>query len=466
MRGILVISLFLSILPIDTLARSLPYLDSDFSCISTEMARRYVDDFNINIENFGGFELCNEEVDIKKLFNDLHLIEQGKFTGQAQNIFINNIIDRSRYYSWLKEMTYGINRRQDIPHATAYNVNGYFIIQDAWAALSTLGRVGVLIHEARHTHGYNHVGCLYGPYQGLSVPGCDHTLESEGAHSVEMEYYARVVLQGQNFHPVYSSMARTMNLARSNFVFNRGPMTIREALLTITRDKARLFDKDNEIVFPLTDTTDYLLKRTSAGATLFNGTKTLVIDMYSPVETLYQDDYSYYKIHNLDFGVPHFKDFEEFDMGPKRYVVGLTYEDQLYSFNFRQAKWFPPTKIRGAQFLSTTSPEGERGLFVIREDQSLCAYNPKQRRCHTLNISWPDHVLNYAFHKRRLIELRENGLMYDVETKILLRESPVHQFVNVPLYDAYKNHHLYKRHKGHQSLLTPPQSRAETSTRP
>ena len=434
MKEMVLIILFSSM---GALAGDLPYLDSDFDCISDATARKYVNDFNINVKSFGGFELCDERVDTKKLFNDLHLVNEGKFAGHVKNMFMGDFVDRDKYYSWLKQMTYGINRRQDSLTATAYNRGGYFTMQDAWAALSTLGRVGVVVHEARHTEGYSHVPCRYGPYQGMFLPGCDKTFASGGSHSVEMEYYARVVFQGQNFHPVYSSMARMMNLARSNFVFNEGPMAMREALLTLTGDEVQLFDGNNEMTFSVEDATGSLLKRTSAGAVLFDGKTAWVIDMYAPINVLYRDNYSYYKIHNLNLRVTNFKDFEEFDVGSKRYVVGLTDGDELYSFNFQKGGWFTPIRIKGAQFLSTVSPEGKRGLFVVKMDHSVCAYNPARRRCDDIMTQWPDHVLSYAFYGNRLIELREDGVMYDVGNGVPFKKSSVHQFVNIPLYDAY-----------------------------
>lgn len=212
---------------------------------------------------------------------------------------------------------------------------------------------------------------------------------------------------------------------------------MREALLIIAGDEVQLFDGKSEVTFSVANATDGLLKRTSSGAVLFDGERALVIDMYAPINALYRDDYSYYKIHNSGFGVTNFKDFEEFDVGPKRYVVGLTDKDELYSFNFPRGKWFTPIRIRGAEFFSTISPEGKRGLFVVKADHSVCAYNPERKRCRDIRVPWPSHVLSYAFYGNRFIELREDGVMYDVETGIPFRKSPVHQFVNIPLYDVY-----------------------------
>ena len=109
---------------------------------------------------FGGLELCRFSVDTKKLFNDLKIIKEGRFQPKTtNNVFIRNAIPAPQYYEWMKSMTRGMDRGNDIPAATAYNRGGYFTMQDGWAVLSTLGRVGTVVHEARHTGGYYHIQC-------------------------------------------------------------------------------------------------------------------------------------------------------------------------------------------------------------------------------------------------------------------------------------------------------------------
>ena len=458
------------------LGQSLPYRSSDFGCISENQAKKYIRDLNINTKSFGGLELCHNHVDTKKLFNDLYIVENGKFE-EAENpidhLFIKNFVNKDRYYSWLKDMTYGIRRGQDNPIATAYNIGGYFTMQDAWSALSALGRVGVLLHEARHTEGYGHIQCKHGPYSDIRIQGCDQSVESRGSHSVEMEYYARVALQGQNFHPVYMSMARIMSVARANFVFNTGPMSIREGLLTLTAKpnknskvqvedlfgdeipgneilgELQLLDQGRSIASSVVAPKGYMLKRTSAGATLFYGNgnrrggenqaknQALTIDIYSPLKNLYRDNYSYYKVLYLH-SERSFKDFEELDEGLKRYLVGLTNEGKIYVFNFRRGQWFRPTIIQKADFLSPLSPKGERGLFVIKSNHSMCQYDLQRRRCQDMSIQWPSHIQSYALYEERLIELHKDGKAYNSLDRTPFQEAPsVGQFVNIPLYDAY-----------------------------
>lgn len=56
--------------------------------------------------------------------------------------------------------------------------------------ISTLGLMGILIHEARHLDGKIHVTCAHGGYSGSS--SCDHSYQYKGSYAVETELYIRV----------------------------------------------------------------------------------------------------------------------------------------------------------------------------------------------------------------------------------------------------------------------------------
>src|SRR4051812_22260962 len=104
----------------------LPYLDGDFGCFSDADANRYLSDFAVNVDSFGGKELCDPSKDTKKLLNDLSLIEKSEFEARGEHKFIRGLVDRDNYYGWMKGETRGVRRGHDIPYATAYNSGGYF----------------------------------------------------------------------------------------------------------------------------------------------------------------------------------------------------------------------------------------------------------------------------------------------------------------------------------------------------
>lgn len=152
MGGHMVQALIVALFFVNVAVAEIPYQDSEFSCLTNAEADKYVKDFNIDVTSFGGKELCDATIDTKKLFNDIKIVEGGKFK-TGENNLIKGFVDGSKYYSWLISQTRGVERGNDVPWATAYNAGGYFTMQDGWAQLSTLGRVGTFIHEARHTEG-------------------------------------------------------------------------------------------------------------------------------------------------------------------------------------------------------------------------------------------------------------------------------------------------------------------------
>lgn len=426
-------------------AEGLPVQDGDFGCITAQKAQQYVRDFNINVSSFGGMELCNANVDTKKLFNDLQLIEKGQFSGSEKNIFIGNFVDSNNYYGWAQRQTAGVRRGQDIPTATAYNSSGYFTMQDGWARLSSLGRVGVFLHEARHTEGYYHVQCDQGPYKNVAMAGCDETLREGGSHGVEMEYYSRVVLQGENFHPVYKQMARLMNLGRANFVFNETVMKSQEILVASGDKEILLMDEDAKIIHtPLAYNNGGSLHRSSFGVTLLNETSATAVDLYSGNLEPINDEYSYFKLLG-DGRMPKVSDMEEFDVNNKRYLFALTQDGKLYSFVFSQGRWSSPSSVPNVVALVTTSPQGQEGLFALTKTNEVYVIDPQNMRLGNRVGTWDPLVVNYVKWGSQLLSVHQSGEVLESasgKSYLPLASYKVQQMVRAPIYDAfgYDNH--------------------------
>ena len=423
---------------------SLPVKDGDFSCIDAATADRYIANFSIDIGSFGGKELCNPSVDSKKLFNDLQLIEQGRFGNATQNLFIKNFVNRDNYYRYLQDETRGIQRGNDVPFATAYNSGGYFTMQDGWAKLSTLGRVGVVLHEARHTEGFYHVPCTQGPYKGSQVQGCDTTVENGGSHAIEMEYYARVVVQGANFHPVYQDMARLMLLARSNFVFNSNPLSPHDALLARTETGFVRF-KDGqreewawESAPPTAEPAT--LKRTSFGATLLeNPVTALAVTLKdSHTAATVSDDYSYFKL--LKIAPPTgLTDFEEVDADNKRYVVALDNRANAFGYIFDRGRWSSPQPLSGAKKLLTSDPSGQKGLYALFENSTYCAIDLRTLRCGSTANPWPLEAQQFVGFQNTLLKLSKDGVVTGPDGSPWpdLRGVRTLDLIRVPAYNVF-----------------------------
>lgn len=426
----------------------MPYQDDSFGCISQADANRYTSDLKINTASFGGVELCRSEVDTKKLFDDLFLIENGKFQSTGQNNLIRGFVDASQYYSWLKQQTYGVERGQDVPYATAYNSGGYFTMQDGWAKLSTLGRVGTFIHEARHTQGYRHIACQQGPYQGFSnIAGCDSNYSYGGSHAVEMEYYAHVSVQGVNFHPVYKKMARLMAIARSNIFFNTPVLKSRTAVLTLSADRqqAYLFDQGKWLSRETPEHNTGRLKRTSFGAVLYEGLRALSIDMYqnSGFADDVEDTYSYFKL--LAEASPQIKDLEEFDSGTKRFVVQVTQDDQLKAFDFPNGVWGNAQKIPFHVQATTTAIPGssQSGYYLISDQGQIYKYQPETQRLVSQSGRWDFSNQEVIVYNSQNLILRNDGKIYIQNQGTLQPWSEAQAGIfsgltSVPLYDAFE----------------------------
>lgn len=442
----------------------LPYLDKQFSCITQDQALKYKKDFNVDLRTFGGQELCNPVIDFKKLTNDLSIIEYGKFETNSQNGLIGKFVDPAKYYLWMKAQTRGMNRGNDIPTATAYNSGGYFTMQDGWARLSTLGRVGTVIHEARHTEGYRHIPCSFGPYAGVRMDGCDRDLQYGGSHGVEMEYYARVSVYGNNFHPVYKAMARLMAMARSNFVFNNSPMQKREGLLVQTEQgNYWLFDNNKWVYRSAITPQDQnqlrininqrflknavslpgYLKRTSFGASLFNGSQAFAIDLYERYEpsTALTDTYSYFKIL-LDLKTS-LKDFEEFDIGIKRYLAQVNQQNQISTFNYGKGRWNSAKNLNFQPAISATFlPTGQAGYFLIDTQGNTYAYNTEQDAMILTNHKWDTQAIAYSKVNNQVFSLSKENRLFFLnnntwqEIQLPQNQKPI-QMVSVPLYNIF-----------------------------
>jgi len=423
-------------------ATPMPYADQDFACITQQQADKYTRDFEVDVDSFGGLELCDSNVDSKKLFNDLQIIEQGQFSPSAQNLLIKGFVPADQYYSWMKSQTRGMNRGNDVPYATAYNSWGYFTMQDGWAALSTLGRVGTVIHEARHTAGYRHYPCNKGPYMGANLDGCDQNYAQAGSHAIEMEYYARVSVAGQNFHPVYQAMARLMAMGRTNFVFNSSPIQKREAVLAMEDQYGPvLFDGANKLQREGSDFAGRL-KRTSFGAALFNGLQAVAMELYeiNGSHPSIKDDYSYFKLLSMN-NMGSLKDFEEYDNNQKRYVAVVTGAEQLVTYNFPRGAWNSPKALSiTVDRTATMLPSGEQGYFLISKGD-VYSVNGDNQQIKSTGKKWDDQIQSVVLLNGSTLVLKIDGTIYQRNAdgaETAFDGGKYTQMVNVPLYDAFE----------------------------
>lgn len=438
----LVVVLFTS-----TLSFALPARDTDFECTPIEKARKYETDFRIDVASFGGRELCNSNVDTKKLYNDFELVELGQFGPATESSLIGQFINPNQYYPWLKSQTESVRRGNDIPYATAYNSFGHFTMQDGWALLPTLGRVGTVIHEARHTEGYGHTQCFQGPYEGSRVPGCDRRFSDGGSHAVEMEYYARTVLLGTNFHPLYQKMARLMVIARSNFVFNAPVISPKEGLVVSyinNQQKPSVGLILGQELLERGESVNGALKRSSFGASFISGFTSIAIDLYANnnnnEQSQVRDDYAYFKLlaqtDRWPSGV-NMNDVEEIDLGVHRYFMAIGDNKRVYNYNFSQGQ-IDEMRVGFEPHRFVTQVDNQKGLYIVDTQNAVHSF---KNNSWTQLGTWPEQTKTYVTAPTgETLKLGQQGqlLNQDGSPYTVTSGLNIDQAVNVPIYDAFK----------------------------
>ncbi|MGZ3747269.1 MAG: hypothetical protein ACXWRE_07860, partial [Pseudobdellovibrionaceae bacterium] len=281
------------------------------------------------------------------------------------------------------------------------------------------------------------------PYMGASLDGCDQDFAQAGSHAIEMEYYARVSVMGQNFHPVYKAMARLMAMGRSNFVFNTSPIQKREALLALEEQAGPiLFDGTRKVQREGNDFAGQL-KRTSFGAALFNGLQAVALDLYeiTGYSPKINDDYSYFKLLGMS-QMGSLKDFEEYDVNQKRYVAAVTSTNQLAFYNFPKGSWNSPASLPlTVERTANTLPTGEKGYFLVNNGGEIYSANGDTQQVTATGKKWDTQVQSAALFGGKVLLLKNDGRIYMKNTdgsESAFDNGKYTQMVNVPLYDAFE----------------------------
>jgi hypothetical protein len=133
---------------------------------------------------------------------------------------------------------------------------------------------------------------------------------------------------------------------------------------------------------------------------------------------------------------------EELDLGKSRYFTALTDAGHLFSFDFGDGEWFRPVSTpSGAKDLVTTTPSGQRGLFVVTTDGSLVPFDfDRQSFGSALAEKWPANAASFALEGSRVVKLGSDGRVTDAASGAAVAGFPGHytDMVNIPLYDAFE----------------------------
>jgi hypothetical protein len=241
-------------------------------------------------------------------------------------------------------------------------------------------------------------------------------------------------------------MARLMAVARSNFVFNTGSLVSTERLLIRSNaEESQLsVDETTWIRRQTPNLPNSQLKRTSAGAALFDGQNALTYDLYNQTsEQNIIDDFSYLKLFRQDRGQGQapLADFLEADVAGKRFVLLLNQQGQITNYNFAEGKLNPWSRFSApGAFFSTETPEGKKGLFLVHntaiyELNTFGTLNPR-----LLSETWPRDLKSVMSLKQQRYFLSTNGELIAQDTtqqKESTLSLDVKDAVLVPTYSEF-----------------------------
>lgn len=185
------------------------------------------------------------------------------------------------------------------------------------------------------------------------------------------------------------------------------------------------------------------LKKTSFGASLFTGSQAFAIDLYERYEptTALTDTYSYFKIL-IDLKA-NLKDFEEFDLGVKRYLAQLNGQNQLATFNYGKGRWNSPKNLSFQPSLSVnTLANGQTGYFLVDQQGVVYAYDPNSDSMQGTNVKWDAQAVSYARINNQVYSLSKDNKLFVLNngawTELALpqNQKPV-QMVSVPVYNIF-----------------------------
>ena len=264
-------------------------IQEELGCVPAEKAAKYVQLLGVQTEQFGPLELCESTNLNKKLLDAIHSLELGRFSRTSASPLTRRVVEGD-YLPYLTERIDRVERNgcsgDETVVACVKPGQTTMHLQDYFFRLPAVNRVGTLLHEARHIDGFPHVDCESGPLAG-SPGGCDPRWAYRGSYAVELEYYARVALEGENFHPVYRTIARASAVALMEENFNEAPAQPRERLAIVHKDGGglSLFDGDRVVERPGAVIRDARLiaRRYGLAALPFDrAANTWLLDPYSP----------------------------------------------------------------------------------------------------------------------------------------------------------------------------------------
>ena len=243
-------------------------ITEDLECISKKQANRYISQFKILKQSFGDIDLCDNANLFKSLLNSFSVLESARFSnvpvpGMSQVLPYD-------YYTYMKGQKLIIEHDTwgrcpamalaciEVPSMTCCGPGKdptarHIYVTDFYVSKQVpfVTKFGTLVHESRHAGWkYFHKYCTHGFYKGQ--PACDSDFASQGSYVVEIEFYLRVALAGQNFDASTRAMALIYGIFGIENHINQPELSPQEGVLLVDAqdDHVVLFDGEHIIERP------------------------------------------------------------------------------------------------------------------------------------------------------------------------------------------------------------------------
>lgn len=216
-------------------------------CISREDAKKIKSRFNIQVEH--NEDLCDPKRSYThKIIKALLLADGLELNGPKAAAPWNQEILPSKWLNYLQALSSNIlgssrDYWEDCDEYTrAYVRPQYFsdtmFVCKRLFSYDVTEILGVLLHEARHHQGYDHVNCQQGSKKGFSN-GCDESIHEKGSYAVSVESSVKMGITATNLHPAVQKAARG-NVLVQNDSFN-APVYNLKYFTFLKTDKGEIF---------------------------------------------------------------------------------------------------------------------------------------------------------------------------------------------------------------------------------
>lgn len=274
--------------------------------------------------------LCDDSFLIVKVLKALELLESLPALNQTSNIFQPATISGQPKEFFAKRI-HEI-RLQNSNHGLCKENAGFVAFVDSskentlyicpiFRQATTFDGAYVLMHEARHTEGFDHVACTQGRFNGISM-ACDSSFEEQGSYGIGTNF-ASGAARTQGLPGDLRQEARAKALVDYVSRFNKLPFDLKPGKLLTKKDgMLAFFDGVKMTEFPIATPAQSITAMRVGVPVYFNPAEASV-KAYSYAEALTEAPGQFAKLFRESFTQTERNDLLDVSYGPKDYACLL-----------------------------------------------------------------------------------------------------------------------------------------------